>query len=84
MTTHKEKPTGTIRAGATLEVSKIHGPESPQVLSGEVPLGHVEPIPGSKKIIEVDYDKAVSMWGEEAADDLFRKRDAEGDNGSTS
>jgi hypothetical protein len=77
MTTHKEKPSGTVRAGATLALTKIHGPNSPQVLSGAVAEGFEETIPGYRKVIEVDYDKAVSLWGEETADELFAKRDSE-------
>jgi hypothetical protein len=76
---HQEKPSGTIRAGATMAVEKRHGPNSPQVLSGELPEGYVEHVQGMKKTIEVDFDRAVEMWGEETARQLFANRDSRKD-----
>lgn len=60
-----------VRMGAT----KIHGPNSPAVLSGAVAVGHAEPIEFSEgqgeQIKEVDYHTAVEMFGKEKADKLF-------------
>lgn len=64
----------TIQAKARQDAVKIHGPNSPQVLSGEVPLGHREPIQNESgdQIVELTYVQCVEMFGQEWADDRFR------------
>ena len=64
---------GRIRARSRFNVVKIHGANSPQVLAGEVPLGHRETISDQvEQYIELDYDQAVEMFGQENADELFK------------
>ena len=67
-------------AGATIPVRvgmtgrKVHGPNSPDVIEGRVSLGHRDEAftVGVPTIQEVDYDTAVSLFGQEKADELFR------------
>lgn len=64
----------TIPVKASFAGTKIHGPNSPLVLSGEVPVGHREDVPfegGGTKVVEVNYQTAVEMFGVEEADKLF-------------
>lgn len=70
----------TIRAKATLTATKIHGPNSPDVLSGRVPLGYEESIEMDEpeQYVELTYLEAVEMFGQEQADALFRKENAGG------
>ena len=65
----------TVKVKATMAAVKIHGPNSPQVLAGEVEEGHRDPIamdnPGPQ-LIEMDYQACLAHFGREKADELFR------------
>jgi hypothetical protein len=68
----KQQQTQTIQARARMSATKIHGPNSPDVISGRVPEGYREDVQcEGPKMIEVDYDQAVFLWGKETADELF-------------
>jgi hypothetical protein len=64
-----------VKCRATMSAIKIHRENSLQVLSGEVPLGHTEPIEFGEpeQCVEVDYGQAVEMFGREDANRLFNK-----------
>jgi len=67
----KEQSKGTVLARVKQDGVKIHGPNSPDVLSGKVPEGHREVVFGKESFREVDYQTAVELWGQETADQLF-------------
>lgn len=51
---------------------KIHGPNSPQVLSGEIAEGHREKLDTEGPTVQqIDYETAVKWFGQEKADELF-------------
>lgn len=67
----------TVKARVNMSAVKIHGPNSPDVLSGRVALGHREDIQTEgEKIIEVTYEQACKLWGKENADTLFQSAKA--------
>lgn len=63
-----------LRAKATIGAEKIHGPNSPLVISGQVPLGHREPIEVSEpeQYVELSKAQCADMFGQEKADELFK------------
>lgn len=65
----------TITATARMGGVKIHGPNSPDVLSGKYPLGYKEHCvdfgEDAVQSVEVNYETAVVLWGVETADKLF-------------
>ena len=70
---HEEAP-GRIRARVKVEPVKIHGPNSPEVLAGRVPLWHREAIaaePG--QTIELSEKEVRELLGDEVADAWFPK-----------
>lgn len=69
-----------IKAKATMGAVKIHGPNSPQVLAGDVKEGHQEHIEvtNPEQIIEITYEQACQLWGTEQADKLFEGVPKEG------
>lgn len=79
---HKKGASSTATVRVRCAPVKIHGENSPDVLSGKVELGHREPItPGEPSMQEVTYEQAAEMFGKEAADGLFRGVKQEDDNG---
>lgn len=72
---------GTVKAKVGCEAVKIHGPNSPFVLSGEVPLGYQEPIAVSEpeKVAEFTFDELAAMIGQEAAEEVFNRQNGDGD-----
>lgn len=61
-----------ITVRAKVGAVKTHGPNSPDVLSGKVPLGFDESIETEgPQLMEVDYEQAVELFGRENADQLF-------------
>lgn len=70
----KSQHIGTVPVKIRQSQTKIHGPNSPQVISGEVPLGHAEEIPGeaAERLVELNYESAVALLGVTAADELFK------------
>lgn len=87
MNTRSEQP-GRVTAKVRLGVTKIHGPESPDVVSGRVPLGHRELIQDDQTpltTMELTYEQACQLWGDEAALAVFDKQEAErGNTGDSS
>jgi hypothetical protein len=67
---------GRVRARVRLGASKIHGPNSPEVLTGQVSLGHRENVEfdgeSAEQIVELDYESFASLVGREKADEVFR------------
>ena len=51
---------------------KIHGPNSPDVISGKVPKGFREELtPSEPQLHEINYNDAVALFGKEWADERF-------------
>ena len=53
---------------------KIHGPNSPDVISGKVPLGHREAVDfgeDSERLVELDRETFTRMFGEDTAKVVF-------------
>jgi hypothetical protein len=70
---HEQINSATVKARARMGAVKIHGANSPEVLSGRVPEGFREEIETEgDKIIEVTREQAEAMWGKDMADSLFR------------
>lgn len=70
MTTQESRATVPVKV--EVGAVKIHGPNSPQVLSGEIPEGHREKLDTEGPTIQqVDYATAVNMFGKDKADELF-------------
>lgn len=71
-----------VKCKVNMAATKIHGPNSPDVLAGRVPLGHCEDVPFDEpeQYIEVSYAEAVEAFGVEAADKLFGKENPGGDS----
>lgn len=65
---------GRIKARATIGAVKIHRENSPDVISGKVPLGHREEIQMDEpeQVIELTYEQCVEYFGQETADELFK------------
>jgi hypothetical protein len=66
---------GKIRAKVTISAVKVHGPNSPDVLSGKVKLNHREVIDvsSSEQTIELTEEEVRKMFGDEIADRWFRR-----------
>jgi hypothetical protein len=63
-----------VPARARMAGVKIHGPNSPEVLSGSVPLGYRETVDfreNAEQLIEMDFDQCVAAFGVETAKLLF-------------
>lgn len=72
MANSKTGAPATVRPRVRMSVVKIHDVNSPDVLSGKVPLGHREQ--KDDKVISgepVTYPQAISLFGQEVADQLF-------------
>ena len=67
---------GRVRARVRLGGHKIHGPNSPDVLTGKVPLGHRETVEfeegSAEQLVELDYESFASLVGREKADEVFK------------
>lgn len=66
---------GKVTARARQAGVKIHGPNSPDVLTGKVPVGHREVIDfgeNAEQLIELDRDTFAAMFGEEKANEVFK------------
>jgi hypothetical protein len=70
----EQKPHGRIKAKVNMAGMKIHGENSPDVLSGRVPLGYTEPVgfDEPEQYIEMTYDETVERFGKNQADLLFK------------
>ena len=69
---NKQDTPATVPVKVDVGAVKIHGPNSPQVLSGEIPEGFRERLETTGPTIQqIDYATAVSMFGKEKADELF-------------
>lgn len=68
-------PGAKIKARAKIGAVKIHGPNSPAVLRGEISLGHREEIEVDEpeQIVELTYEQAAEMFGEDEARRLFAR-----------
>jgi hypothetical protein len=62
----------TITVRVQQAAVKIHGENSPDVLSGKVSVGHREEVASGEKLREINYETAVELFGIEDADELFR------------
>ena len=64
---------GKIKSRVTMEAVKIHGPNSPDVIEGRVPLGHREAIETQgEQIVELTREQCLEMFGEEETEKLFK------------
>lgn len=63
-----------VKVKAQMAGVKTHGPNSLDVLSGRVLVGHQEQIGGfePEQTIELSYQEATEAFGQEVADHLFR------------
>lgn len=73
----KENPPGRVKARVTMAAVKTHGPNSPDVISGKVPLGHQEEIhiEPSQRLIELSEQEVRESLGDEIADEWFGRVD---------
>ena len=67
---------GRVKARVRLGAAKIHGPNSPDVITGKVPLGYREKVEfdaeSAEQLVELDYETFASLVGREKADEVFR------------
>ena len=69
-----EQAPGRVRARVKVEPVKIHGPNSPEVLAGNVPLWHREAIAAEpERFVELTEKDVRELFGDEAADEWFPK-----------
>jgi hypothetical protein len=63
---------GRIKAKVKLTATKIHGPNSPDVKSGRVPLNHRESVETEgEQFVELTEDDVRGILGDEVADAWF-------------
>ena len=77
----EKRSEATIAVRVQQAAVKIHGENSPDVLSGRLPVGHREQVASGEKLREINYETAVELFGVEDADELFRgaKEDQDGE-----
>lgn len=69
---NKTESRATVPVKVSMGAEKIHGPNSPRVLAGEIPEGHREKLECEGPTVQqIDYASAVNMFGKEKADELF-------------
>jgi hypothetical protein len=70
-------PTGRIKTKVKVTAVKIHGPNSPDVIEGRVPLDHRESVQMDQpeQIIELTEAQVRETFGDEIADLWFGRED---------
>lgn len=74
MPEYKVSEGGTVKARVRQAGVKIHGENSPDVISGKVPLGHREQVDfgeNGEQLVELDYAAFAAIVGEDKANEVF-------------
>ena len=70
-------PAGRIKTKVRISATKIHGPNSPDVKDGRVPLNHRESVQmdQAEQTIEMTEKEVREQLGDEIADEWFGRED---------
>jgi hypothetical protein len=70
-----KQPTGRVKAKVTVQAVKIHGPNSPDVLSGKVAEGHREEIAieSAPRTVELSEEDARELLGDEIVNEWLQR-----------